>query len=157
MPNDKKNVFISHIHEDDSGLDKLKDLLAKSGMEVSDYSITADKPNNAKDPEYIKSSILGPRIDQCSTMIVYISPDTKDSKWVEWEIEAAHKKDKTIVGVWEHGSQGCEIPEALEKYGDAIVGWTGEHIVDAVNGDYCQFDSPDGTPSGKAPITRHPC
>lgn len=157
MANDKKNVFISHMHKDDPGLEKLKSLLSKNGMDVSDYSITADKPNNAKDPDYIKSSILSPQIDRCSTMIVYISPDTKSSDWVNWEIEAAHKKDKTIVGVWEHGSKDCEVPESLEKYGDAIVGWTGDKIIEAINGDYCQFDNPDGTPSGRTPITRHPC
>lgn len=157
MANDKRNVFISHIHEDDPGLGKLKNLLSGSGMDVSDYSINADKPNKAKSPEYIKSNILAPQIERCSTMIVYISPDTKGSDWVNWEIEHAHKKDKVIVGVWEKGSNGCEIPEALEKYGDAIVGWNGGKIVDAVNGDYHRFNNPDGTPSGKVPITRHPC
>lgn len=155
--NKSKNVFISHIHEDDSKLDKLKKLLSDNGMVVSDYSITSDKPNNAKDPDYIKTSILGPRIDQCSTMIVYISPDTKASDWVNWEIEAAHKKDKTIVGVWEYGNKGCEVPEALEKYGDAIVGWNCDPIVDAVNGDYFGFNNPDGSLSSKVPIIRHPC
>ena len=157
MANQKKNVFISHIHKDDEGLGKLKDLLSKNGMDVSDYSITSDKPNNAKDPDYIKSQILSPQIDKCSTMVVYITPETKDSEWVNWEIEAAHKMDKTIVGVWENGSKGCEVPEALKKFGDAIVGWTGDNIIDAINGEYHQFDNPDGSPSGSTPITRHPC
>jgi len=30
-----KNVFVSHVHEDDAGLKKLKDLLAK-GMSIRD-------------------------------------------------------------------------------------------------------------------------
>ena len=157
MTKERKNVFISHIHEDDAGLEKLKSLLSDNGMDVSDYSITADKPNNAKADDYIKSQILGPRIDQCSTMIVYITPDTKDSKWVNWEIENAHKKDKTIVGVWENGSKGCDVPEALKKYGNALVGWTGNKIIDAINGDYCEFDEADGSSSGPVPIKRHPC
>ncbi len=40
-----KNVFISHLHEDDDGLVKLKDLVAKHGLQIRDSSITAEKPN----------------------------------------------------------------------------------------------------------------
>ena len=46
MAEETKNVFISHIHEDDAGLGKLKGLLRDNGMAVRDYSITADNPNN---------------------------------------------------------------------------------------------------------------
>ena len=157
MPDQTKNVFISHIHEDDEGLGDLKKLLAKHGMEARDYSITSDKENNAKAEDYIKYQILAPRIDACGALVVYITSDTKDSNWVNWEIEYAHKQGKTIVGVWERGSKGCDIPDALDKYGDAIVGWNGNKIVDAINGDCNDFDKSDGTPFGPRPITRHPC
>ena len=113
MSDQIKNVFISHIHEDDAGLHDLKKLVAGHGMEARDYSITTDKENNAKAEGYIKYDILAPRIDACSTMVVYITPDTRDSQWVNWEIEYAYKQGKTIVEVWERGSKGCEIPDAL--------------------------------------------
>lgn len=57
MSEQTKNVFISHIHKDDEGLDDLKKLVAKHGMEARDYSITSDKGNNAKPPDYIKYDI----------------------------------------------------------------------------------------------------
>lgn len=60
MSNEIKYVFISHIHKDDAGLKDLKDLMSKNGMDARDYSITSDKENNAKSPDYIKSSILAP-------------------------------------------------------------------------------------------------
>lgn len=155
---EKRNVFVSHIHEDDAGLGDFRDLLRQNGMEVRDYSITSDKENNAQSPDYIKSTILGPRIDACGTMVVYITPETKDSDWVNWEIESAHKKDKTIVGVWERGSKGCELPEALERFYDAIVGWNSDKIIDAINGRYRGTTNPDGVPVREpTPIKRHPC
>ena len=158
MANDTKNVFISHIHEDDAGLPDLKDLLAKHGMDARNYSITSDNENNAKSPDYIKRAILAPRIDACSTLVVYITPDTKASEWVNWEIDYAFKQGKTIVGVWEWGCNGCDIPEALEEFHNAIVGWNGENIIDAINGDYKGSSNPDGTPMNKpTPIKRHPC
>lgn len=99
MSDDTKNVFISHIHEDDEGLRKLKDLLQINGMEIRDYSINSDNPNNAKSDDYIKSQILAPRIDQSSTLIVYITSDTIQSSYVAWEIRYAAMKNKRIVGV----------------------------------------------------------
>lgn len=157
MSSSNKNVFISHIHEDDSGLTKLKELLDKNGMKISDYSINSSNPNNAKDEGYIKDKILAPKIMQCSTMIVYISPDTKNSMYVNWEIEYAHKNDKTIIGVWEDGQKGCEVPEALDKYADAVVGWTGNSIIDAINGKVEKWQNPDGTNCTPRDLERYSC
>ena len=39
MNNDTRNIFISHIHEDDEGLGRLKTLLRDHGMTIRDYSI----------------------------------------------------------------------------------------------------------------------
>ena len=158
MTNQQRNVFISHIHEDDSGLSDLKSLLKKNGMTANDYSITSDKENNAKSENYIKTAILAPRINACSTVVVYITPETKDSKWVNWEIDYAFKQGKTIVGVWEQGSKGCDLPTSLEECYNAIVGWTGELIVSAINGEYEGRTDPSGNPVNvPVPIKRHPC
>ena len=115
MADETKNIFISHIHEDDEGLDKLKSLLKDNGMTPRDYSINADNPNNAHSEDYIKSQVLAPRIRQSGTLVVYISPETMDSDYVNWEIEYAQKQGKRIVGVWAHGEAGCEVPEALDN------------------------------------------
>ena len=157
MSNDIRNVFISHIHEDDSKLANLKNLLKDNGIDAKDYSINSDKPNQAKSESYIKNQILAPKIMQCSVLVVYISKDTKNSKYVNWEIDYAHENDKRIVGVWGEGEKDCEIPEALENYGDALVGWHGSSIVDAINGDDSIQENIDGSKRGKRKIIRHPC
>lgn len=157
MADQTKNVFISHIHEDDAGLGKIKDLLAKGGMTIRDSSINSSNPNNAKSEDYIKSQILAPQISWAGTLVVYVSPDTKHSKWVNWEIEYAQKLGKRIVGVWEHGAKDCDLPDALNNYADAMVGWTGNSIIDAINGDCDVWQKPDGTPFPTRSITRHPC
>ncbi len=157
MADDMKNVFISHIHEDDAGLGKLKDLLKAKGLTIRDYSINADNPNNAKSDDYIKSEILAPRIQQSSTLIVYITPDTKDSEYVNWEIEYAQSKDRRIIGVWAQGENGCEVPEALNKYADAVVGWTGDNIIDAIDGKIDGWTNPDGTQCTPRQIKRYSC
>lgn len=157
MADEIKNVFISHIHEDDEGLNDLKELAAKHGLEVRDSSITSEKPNAAEDPEYIKQHILAPQIEWASTLVVYISPETKDSEWVNWEIEYAQKLGKRIVGVWERGDNECEVPEALDNYGDALVGWSGESIVDAISGKSNDSYDRGGQLRGHRPIKRYQC
>ncbi len=157
MSAETKNIFISHIHEDDDGLLKLKKLLENNGMTIRDYSISADNPNNAHSEDYIKSKILAPRIQQSSTLVVYISPETKDSPWVDWEVEYAQKQGKRIVGVWAHGESECEVPEALDNYADAVVGWEGNPIIDAINGEIDGWENSEGTERPLRNIIRYSC
>ena len=121
MANEIKNVFISHVHEHDAGLANLKDLIGKGGLTVRDSSINSSNPNDAKDPDYIKSQILAPQIQWASTLLVYMTPKTKESEWVNWEIEHAHKAGKRIIGIYAHGVNECDVPEALEKYAGTPV------------------------------------
>lgn len=154
---DIKNVFISHIHEDDAGLADLKNLLSKNGMDVRDASINSSNPNQAKSEDYIKSQILAPQIKWAGTLVVYITPETKGSDWVNWEIEYAATCGKRIVGVWAHGCNECEVPEALDEYADAVVGWHGSSIVGAINGTCDVWEKPSGEKRPPRPIKPHPC
>jgi hypothetical protein len=157
MADETKNVFISHVHEDDSDLGKLKALLAEHGMTIRDSSINSEKPNNATSEAYIKTEILAPQIRWAGIFVVYISPQTKNSEWVNWEIEYAHRLGKRIVGVWEHGANECDMPDALKDYADAVVGWRGDRIIDAINGKIDGWENPDGTPPAPWPIPRYSC
>ena len=157
MSQETRNVFISHIHEDDEGLPRLKDLVARHGMICRDGSITTGKFNSATNEDYIKYEILASRIKWASVLVVYISPETKDSDWVNWEIEYAHKEGKRIVGVWAWGEKDCELPEALDHYADAVVGWNGESIIDAINGESDDSRTQDGQELGYRSIPRHSC
>lgn len=153
----KKNIFISHIHEDDGRLKPLKELLSAGGLDVRDSSINSDKPNNANNPEYIKASILSPQINWASVLVVLISKGTKDSHWVNWEIEYAEKLGKRIVGVWDQGAQGVDIPDALEKYASAVVGWNTERIKGAIDGSINNWETPEGVTAPKREVKRYSC
>lgn len=140
---DKKNIFISHVHEDDGMLPKLKDLISKAGMDVRDGSINSEKPNAATSEAYIKGQILAPRIRWASTLVVLINHDTAQSDWVNWEIKYASEQGKNVVGVFAHGATDADIPDELRKHGDAaVVGWQSERVVDAINGKITAWDDP---------------
>jgi len=157
---DKKNIFISHVHEDDALLPKLKDLISKAGMDVRDGSINSDKPNAASNEDYIRREILAPRIQWASTLVVFITHDTAQSDWVNWEIKYAIEKGKNVVGVYAQGATDADIPEELGKHAAAIVGWQSDRVVDAINGTITGWDDPaTGSPrtSGDWTVTRYSC
>lgn len=157
---DIKDVFISHVHEDDALVPDLKQLIERAGMVVRNGSVTSDRPNDAQNVEYIKREILKPRIDWASTLVVLITHDTADSWWVNWEIQYAVQLGKRVVGVFAQGATDADIPEELGKCGDAaIVGWQSNRVVDAINGDIAEWDDPQsGKPRDpKWRIQRYKC
>lgn len=157
---DKRNIFISHVHEDDDLLPKLKELISKAGMDVRDGSINSDKPNNANNPDYIKEKYLKPRIDWASTLVVLITNDTAQSDWVNWEIKYAIEQGKNVVGVYAQGATDADIPEELAKHAAAIVGWQSDRVVDAINGKITGWDDPaTGVPrtTGAWTVKRYSC
>ncbi|HUA12811.1 MAG TPA: TIR domain-containing protein [Solirubrobacteraceae bacterium] len=151
-----RNVFISHVHEDDRHLGRLKELLADRGLDIRDSSVNASTPNDAKDPDYIKHQILAPKIRWAGTMIVLISPDTKDSVYVDWEIQYAVNTDTRVVGVFAPGASDSDLPDGLTDYADGIVGWNGDRILDAIQGGDVWQDS-SGAPRARKDIARHNC
>ena len=157
MPEQIKNVFISHIHEDDEGINQIKSLADEHGLTVRNSAVTSESPNSAKAENHIKYGILAPRIKWASVLVVYVSPDTKHSRWVDWEIEYAQKQGKRIVGVWAHGARNCELPQALEDYANAVVGWNGESIIDAINGKSNAWYKQDGSRREYRIIKRYSC
>lgn len=76
-----------------------------------------------------------------------IGPKTHTREWVDWEIEQAAKKGKRIVGVYVNGigQDQPTLPENLEKYADALVGWTGDRIIDAIEGKLNNWYCADGS------------
>jgi len=152
-----KNVFISHVHEDDKLLQSLKDLLSQNGYAIRDGSIDSSKPNQAQNPDYIMSDILAPRIRWAGTMVVLVSPKTKDSQWVDREIEYAKRIGKRIVGVWAQGAQDADVPKNLEAYADAVVGWQADRVMDAIHGKLNNWYGPDGQERAARVIQRHGC
>ena len=146
-----RNVFISHHHKDDASVDGLTSLLKPRGHNLRNSSIRA-KPENQRRLRENKVSdnvirrLLRMKMKWAGQVIVIIGKKTHTRPWVKWEIELARKLGKPIIGVYEHGLKDkVKIPDALEKYGDAIVAWNHKSITDAIDGE-SRFENPDGTP-----------
>ncbi|MCE7518231.1 TIR domain-containing protein [Halomonas titanicae] len=149
-----KNVFVSHHHKDDSSVDGLTKILSGKEYKIRNSSIRV-KPENQERLDKNKISnrtierLLRMKMRWASQVIVIIGKETHQRKWVNWEIQAAHKLGKPIVGVYESGLKNqVELPENLKKYATSIVGWRSDSVIGALEGQ-TQFQNPDGTPSPK--------
>lgn len=146
-----KNVFISHYNKDDPHIQKFKNLMSQKGYQLRNASIDSTKPNKATNTDYIKQ-LLRSRLTWSNTCVVLISPKTHTRKWVNWEIEQAYKKQNRIVGVYVNGASGEDVPENLNKYGDALVGWNSNSIGNALEGENT-WSNPDDSPRTNSPYS----
>jgi len=146
----RRHVFISHHHADDQKVDQLTQLLAKDGSDVRNSSVRMKPANQRRmDEGRVKDEtikrLLRMKISWSSTVVVLIGKETHSRPWVNWEIEQAARQGKRIVGVYAYGGTDAEKPDALEKYGSAIVAWNSASIVDAIEGNINNFENSDGT------------
>ena len=137
-----KNIFISHYGGDEKYVEQFKRKIGNN-IRVRDGSIVETEPNNATNEHYIKYKILAPKIDWAGTVVVLIGSQTKYRDYVNWEIDYAIRHDKRIVGVYLPGAKEDDIPENLNKYGDALVTWDAKKITSAVAGNI-EWETPAG-------------
>jgi hypothetical protein len=156
----RRHLFISHHHQDDSLVDKFTGLLGGKGWDVRNSSIRAKPANQDRlDRGLVKDAViqrlLRMKISWASTVVVLIGEKTHTRPWVNWEIDQAHAQGKRIVGVFEQGGKESDIPKSLEKYASAIVGWNTNSIQKAVDGGENAFENPDGSTRSpvNAPVT----
>lgn len=135
-----KNVFISHHHKDDDSVTKFTNLLAGKDYRIRNSSIRV-KPGNAERLEKKLVSdetirrLLRMKMSWAGTVVVLVGSQTHSRDWVNWEIEEAERQGKRILGVFMQGAKDSDIPEALEKFGDGLVGWNSEKIIAGLEGE----------------------
>lgn len=120
---------------------------------MRDSSIYENKlKNNAKNEQYIKQELIKPQMQWAGTVVVLIGKDTAKSDYVNWEIKKAAEMGKRIIGVFLQGAKDEDIPSELYEHGHNLVGWNGEKIVRAINGEDMEWENPDGTLRDNNPI-----
>lgn len=119
----KRNVFISFATED---MDEVNLLRAhakneNSDIEFNDHSVR--EPYESERAEYIKRKI-GERIARSSITVVYLSKDTAQSQWVEWEVRKSLELGKKVIAVHPGDSFKGRRPSWLDEHNIKIVPWS---------------------------------
>lgn len=152
----RRHVFISHHHADDAHVSRLTDMLGRKGYEIRNSSIRAKPANQRRlDEKRVSDAtiarLLRMKMSWASTVVVVIGKKTHERQWVDWEIRKAHELGKRIVGVFERGGTENDVPPAFDRYGDALVAWNSDNVIDAIEGNCDPFERPDGTPRNVDP------
>ena len=150
MP-ERRHLFISHHHADDEHVTKLTGMMHARSYEIRNSSIRAKPANQERIDKGLVSEkvirrLLRMKMRWASTVVVIIGKETANRPWVNWEIEAAYRLGKRIVGVYERGGTENDVPGAFKAYGDALVSWNSTSIIDAIEGRADPVEKPDGRP-----------
>lgn len=127
----RRCVFIGFASEDLSEVNLLRGQAKKenAGFEMIDRSL--QEPFDSERAEYIKQGIRQ-RINQSSVTVVYLSPDTVNSKWVDWEIRESIRLGKGVVGLFKGDTPPTLLPPALAEIKARLVPWAHDAIADAI-------------------------
>ena len=126
-----RNVFISFASEDlnEVNLIRAQAKNENSNIEFNDFSLR--KPFNSKDADYIKRGIRE-RIRQSSVTIVYVSDETADSEWVDWEIRESLKMGKGVLAMHKGDIAPKRLPKAITENNINVLPWNQQLINDAI-------------------------
>jgi len=126
-----RHVFISFAKED---VDEVNLLRAhakndKTDLQFDDHSVK--EAYDSKNADYIKRQIRE-KIERASVTVVYLSSDSANSKWVDWEIQESLKMGKGVVGVHKGDKPPSVLPQSFKENKLKIVKWSHKELSRAI-------------------------
>src|SRR5687768_6544766 len=129
----RRNVFISFVMEDVNEVNLLRGQAKNenSNLEFNDWSLR--EPFDSSRADYIRQGIRE-RISQSSVTLVYLSRNTAQSKWVDWEIRESIRLGKKIVAVYKGDEPPKVLPRAIAESPREVTltSWSHESIAKAI-------------------------
>lgn len=126
-----RHIFISFAYEDLDDVNLLRGQAKNenSALEFDDYSVR--DAFDSENSDYIRSKIRE-RIEKTSVTLVYLTPESANSKWVNWEISESLKMGKGVVGVYKGGKLPTQLPSEFTNNKLEAVKWGHSEINGAI-------------------------
>ncbi len=118
----RKNVFISFDYDDANEVNLLRGQAKNdnSDIEFNDWSVK--EAFNSENADYIKRQISD-RIKQSSLTVVYVSDNTKNSDWVNWEVGKSLELGKRVLAVHSGDSAPKNLPDSVKSNKIEVIRW----------------------------------
>lgn len=128
---EKRNVFICFANEDLNEVNLLRGQAKNenSDLEFNDWSVHT--PFDSNDAEYIRRGIRE-RMRQSSVTMVYVSQDTAQSRWVDWEIRESINLGKGVIALYKGTNPPANLPPALKEFNIKPIPWSQKEITTAI-------------------------
>lgn len=129
---EKKSVFISFSGEDVNEVNLLRGQAKNEASDLEFIDRSLKEPFDSKNAEYIKRGIRE-RIRQSSVTVVYVTENTAQSKWVDWEIRESLSLGKGVIAMYKGDKSPSKIPSAIKEHKIKLVPWDHEKLSKAID------------------------
>lgn len=128
----RRNVFISFASEDMNLVNLLRGQAKNrhSDLDFSDRSV--QEPFDSQNAEYIRRRIRE-HIRQASVTLVFVSENTANSRWVDWEVRESMRLGKGVTAMYSGDSPPRILPSAITEHGIRLVPWDHDSISAAID------------------------
>ncbi|PCJ18880.1 MAG: hypothetical protein COA96_16490 [SAR86 cluster bacterium] len=75
---------------------------------------------------------ISERIERCSVTLVYLTENSAQSDWVNWEITKSIELGKGVVCVHKHGENLTSYPKSVTENNLPVVAWNHEALNSAI-------------------------
>jgi hypothetical protein len=124
-------VFLARAYEDEDEVNLLRGQAKNpaSELEFNDWSLR--EAFDSEQAEYIRRGIRE-RIRHASVTLVFLSPHSASSQWVDWEIRESIRLGRRVIGVYA-GDAPRVLPAAFVEHALSIVPWKHDDLMREIN------------------------
>lgn len=127
-----RRVFISYEGSDRMKAKGFRLLRWNEHVDVEFYDRHLLDPVDSTNDDYIRSCIRD-QMNGTSVTVLIVGENTKDSDWVDYEIERSIEEGNGLVAIKADESISDEdVPEKLKEAGGEVVDWDPEEFGDAI-------------------------
>jgi DNA-directed RNA polymerase subunit L len=118
----RRSVFISFTSEDLTLVNFLRGQAKNDNSNLDFVDRSLKEPYDSQNEEYIKRGIRE-RIRQASVTVCFLTDNTTDSKWVDWEIRESINQGKGIVAMYHGEKPPSRLPPSIKENKIKLVAW----------------------------------
>jgi len=128
----RRNVFISFATEDLTLVNFLRGQAKNENSNLDFIDRSLREPFNSENVEYIRRGIRE-RIRLASVTICFVTENTIQSKWVDWEIRESINLGKGVIAMYQGEKPPRNLPGVIKEFGIQLVPWNQSELTSAIN------------------------
>lgn len=127
-----RRVFISYQHEDRKKANGFRILRWNKNVDVEFQDRHLLSPVDSTNDDYIKRKIRE-EMKGTSTTVVIVGKETKNSDWVDYEIEQSIEEGKGLVAIKAHDDvTDDDVPDKIQENGGEVLDWNPDEFADSI-------------------------
>ena len=126
-----RRVFISYEGSDRKKAKGFRLLRWNKNVDVEFHDRHLLDPVDSKNDDYIRRCI-NDQLNGTSVTVVIVGENTKDSDWVDYEIDRSIDKGNGILAVKLPNVDDDKVPDKIEDNGGEVIEWNPHEFGDAI-------------------------